>query len=894
VFRSSTLDRTLDEELSFHIEARVDELVASGMSRNAAEALARRQFGNALRVREASRDIKVMSPLDDLVRDTRYAVRAIRRAPAFASVAIMTIALGIGATTAVYSVVSATLLRPLPYSDADRLVRIVENVPAEESPSGVALRTSAMNQDAYLWWRDQTKTLASIAAILASEMTTQVDADLRRLSVVRVSPSLFTMLGTRPIVGRGLAEGDEHANVAVLSAAAWARWFSRDPDVIGRNLVLDGASHNIVGVMSEGFAFPSIQTEIWIPLAIEPNTPNRITTIDVVAKLREGVPIAAAFTEANIIGNNLLGLPLPGTAGAPNPARFEVVGLQDQFVEPVRPALQALMGAVALVLLIVCANVANLLMARGTARQRELGIRRALGAGQGRVVRQLLTESIVLSMAGGVAATAVAFGGLRLVKILTAVTLPALYGGNSTLLPGIERASIDTGVLAFALLAALGTGLVFGLVPALHLSGARLWPRTDHVDSSGISRARRGVGSVLTVFELMLATMLLVGAGLLIRTVAALSSVDLGFDPARTLSFELLLPQQVGGVRKLALANELVTSLTTLPDVQAAGFTGAAPLSTLNGAWVLTPLGTTAAQAFGQPGVRVGASAVSPGYLRAIGARLLEGRWLDEGHGLDQPPALLVNRSLARRFFGDKSPLGLSVDIGGRRWRVVGVVEDMRSRGLDLDPEPRAYLDPVRMNADARAAGWATLGFDATPLFLSFAARVNGDPTNLVADVRRVVRQLDQSAAIDGVIAMDQVVSGALARPRLFAILVGLFAGIAAVVAAVGIYGLLSFVVTLRTQEFAIQMALGAQRAQVLIPVLRQGVILASIGIALGLVGAAVGTKVLQSMLFGITPLDPTTFMAVSLMLGLVATIASYIPARRATIVDPLLVLRTE
>jgi predicted permease len=414
------------------------------------------------------------------------------------------------------------------------------------------------------------------------------------------------------------------------------------------------------------------------------------------------------------------------------------------------------------------------------------------------------------------------------------------------------------------------------------------------VDASGISRARRGVESVLTVGELMLATMLLVGATLLIRTVVALSSVDLGYDPASTLTFELVLPPQVDGVRKLALANELATRLATLPRVQAAGFTGAAPLSTLNGAWVLTPLGATAAQAFGQPGMRVGASAVSPDYLRAIGARLLEGRWLDEGHGLDQPPALLVNRSLAQRFFGDKSPLGFPVDIGSRQWRVVGVVEDMRSRGLDLDPEPRAYLDPVRMNADARAAGWATFGFDATPRFLSFVARVSGDPTNLVADVRGLVRQLDQSAAIDGVIAMDQVVAGALARPRLYAMLVGLFAGIAAVVAAVGIYGLLSYVVTLRTQEFAIRMALGAQRAQVLIPVLRQGVILAGIGIALGLVGAAVGTKVLQGMLFGITPLDPMTFIAVSLVFGFVATFASYVPARRATIVDPLLALRSE
>jgi putative ABC transport system permease protein len=319
-----------------------------------------------------------------------------------------------------------------------------------------------------------------------------------------------------------------------------------------------------------------------------------------------------------------------------------------------------------------CANVANLLMARGYARQRELGIRQALGAGQGRVVRQLLTESLVLSVAGGLVATAVAFGGLCLVKVFTAVTLPALYGGSSTLLPGIERVGIDTGVLVFALLSGVASGLVFGLMPAFHLSRAGLSLRAGRVDASGSSWARRGVGSILTVGQLAMATMLLVGGGLLIRTFVELSKVDLGYDPANVLTFELVLPQQIEGPRKLALADELATRLASLPGVQAAGFTGAAPLSTMPGGWVLTPPGATPTQALAQSGIRVQASVVSPAYLRAIGARLVEGRWLDVGHGLDQPPALLINRTLGRQFFGDKSPLGLpwTSVAGGGRWLV--------------------------------------------------------------------------------------------------------------------------------------------------------------------------------------------------------------------------------
>jgi predicted permease len=541
------LDRQLNAELRDHVERMVADYVQSGLSEQQARRNARLEFGGILQLKDVCREVSRLALLEHAAQDARYAVRSFRKTPGFTVAAIVTLALGIGATTAIFSVVSATLLRPLPYKDADRLVRIVDHVPAEESPSGLPLRTSAMNQDAFLWWRDQTKTLAGIAASLTASMTVPIGTETMRLTGARVSPSLFAMLGTRPLAGRGLTADDErHANVAVLSAASWARYFSSDPHIVGRTISLDGVLHTVVGVVPADFDFPSPQTELWTPYLVEPNGPNRILTVDVLARLRDGVPIAAASSEANVIGNSFVGLPAPGAAGAPNPPRFEIVGLQDELVEPVRPALRVLMAAVGVVLLIVCANVANLLMARGSTRQRELGIRRALGAGRGRVIRQILTESLVLSTAGGLAGTGLAFGGLWLLKTLTAVNLPALYGGTSTLLPGIERVGIDTGVLAFSLLVCLGTGLVFGLMPALHLADVALPHTSRHAAASGLTRARTSVRRLLTVSQLALATMLLVGAGLLIHSFVNLSSVDLGYSPTSALTFELVDAGRVG------------------------------------------------------------------------------------------------------------------------------------------------------------------------------------------------------------------------------------------------------------------------------------------------------------------------------------------------------------
>jgi predicted permease len=883
-------------EVAAHLRLLEDDFERRGMTPGQARLAARRAFGGVDQTRETHRDARSLPWLEDVRRDVHYGLRTLRRTPVFTAVAVATVALGIGATTAVFSVVSTTLLRPLPFRDADRLVRIVENVPAEESPSGTPVRTSAMSQDSFLWWRDHARTLSGMAAYLTSSVTVPMAAGVIRLSAARVSPSLFALLGAQPLAGRGLVADDERLErVAVLAASAWRRYFSSDRHIVGRTIDVDGASHVIVGVMDAGFAFPSPQTEIWTPYAVAPDGPNRIITVDVLAKLQDGVALAAASAEGNVVGNALMGLPPPGGEGAPSPPRFEVVGMQDQLVEPVRPALRVLMASVGVVLLIVCANIANLLLARGSARHRELGIRQALGAGRGRVVRQLLTESVVLSIAGGLAGTGLAFAGVRLIKTLAVVNLPSLYGGSSAFLPAIERVGIDAGVLTFTLAVCVGTGVIFGVVPALQLSRLVLPYTGGRASAPVITRARSGVRRILTVGQLALATMLLVGAGLLIHSFVKLSRVDLGYRPANVLTFELVLPPGVTSGRRLALANDMVAHLESLPKVDAAGFTGAAPLSTLQGGYVLRPPGTTSARLLSHPELRgQRANLVSPDYLRAIGARLVEGRWLDAHDGLARPHAILVNRALARTFFGARNPLGLSVYIGDVPWQVVGVVDDVRHRGLDVDPDPQAYVDPDRLDAAARAAGWDGYGFDPAPAFLSFAVRATGDPTSLVPDLRRLARRLDPLATIDGAVAMEEVVSGALARPRFYAVLLGLFAGIAAVIAAVGIYGVLSYVVTLRTHEMGIRMALGAQRRHVIGMVAREGSILTSIGVALGVAGAAGLTRYLRGMLVGVGPLDPITFIAVAIGLGLVATFASCAPARRATTVDPLIALRSE
>ncbi|HEV8393504.1 MAG TPA: ABC transporter permease [Vicinamibacterales bacterium] len=881
-------------EIDAHLAIEIDRLMAEGRTPEDARAEARRAFGNVTAARERFYESSRLLWLDQAWQDVRYALRSFTRTPGFTLAAVLTLALGIGATTAVFSVVNTLLLRPLPYPRADRLVRIVEHVPAAESPSGTPVTTTGMNQDAFLWWRDETKTM-DLAASMDAAATVSIGETTLRLNGARVSASLFAMLGVRPALGRLLRSGDEReTHVVVLADALWRRVFASDRGVVGKSITLDGQPHTIVGVTPPAVGFPQPQTEFWTPYVVEPDTAERIMTVNVLARLRDGASIAAASAEANIIGSAFIGdAPRSGTQSP----RFEVVGLQDHIIGEFRPALRALVTSVALVLLIVCMNVANLLLARGGARQHELRIRHAIGAARTRIVRQVLTESAVLAITGSLAGLAVAHGGLSLARRLETIDLPALYGGHRDLLPGLERVTIDASVLAFASAVCLVTGLVFGVLPALQYSRTASVLRPNaRSRSRRLTWIRRGAPAALTITQLSLATILLVAAGLLIGSFVRLSRVDLGFAPARTLTFELVVPNGLTAARRLALATDLSARVSKLPGVQAAGFTGAAPLSTLQLGWILTPPGMSPKDVFGQERLRLQrASVTSPGYLRAIGATLVEGRWLDDADARLRPPPMLVNRELARRFFGSVRPIGKTVDLGGISWQVVGVVADVRAQALDLEPDPWAYVDPARMNDAARAAGWTGFGFvDATPTFLSFAMRATGDPAGLVPAIRVLVHQLEPLAAVDGAVNMQDVVAGSLTRPRFYAIALGLFALMAAVLAALGVYSLLAYAVSLRTPEIGLRMALGAQRREVMAMVLREGGALTALGLAIGVAGAIVLTRYLRGMLFGVAPLDAVTFVGTTAAFAVVAMLASYVPARRATRTDPLAALRTE
>ena len=664
----------------------------------------------------------------------------------------------------------------------------------------------------------------------------------------------------------------------VVSARAVTRVVGESTNVVGRTLVLDGIPHTVVGVLPAEFEFPSRQTEVWTPYVVSPDSAVRVITVDVLAKLRNGVSMGAAAQDANAIGNGFVGLPAPGEPDAPNPPRFGVVGMQEHLVAPIRPALWAMTAAVALLLVITCANTANLLMSRNSARSRELWVRRALGAGQLRLVSQLLTESLLLSLAGGAAGAAVASAGVWLAKALTSVTRPALYGGNSTLLPGVDGAGLDGRVLMFMLGLCVVTGLAASLVPALQLSA----------DSGRTMRARVAI----SVAELALATMLLIGAGLLMHSFARLSGIDHGYDPSHTLTFEMVTRPQVSGDRKLALAIDLERRLRSIPGVRAVGFTGGPPLSTMREGWGLSRTRPTPGAGLDRRLFVAQARRVSPEYLRAIGARLVEGRWTDARDASVQPHRLLVNRSLARRLFAGESPLGRQIYMGLDPMEIVGVVDDMRGEAVDVEPDPEAYVDPVAMQNVARERRYPD--FPTAPDFLSFAVRVSGEDAAIVPQVRASLRQVEPAAAVDGAIVMDQIVSSALARPRFIAILPTLFAGIAAILAAVGIYGVLSNGIALRRREIGVRLALGAAPSRVMRMVLGEAGAIAAVGIGLGLTGAMALTRFMRGLLFGVGPLDPLIFIAVPAGFALVALAAAFAPSRRAMRLDPATVLRHE
>jgi predicted permease len=700
------------------------------------------------------------------------------------------------------------------------------------------------------------------------------------------------------MIGRTLGPVDEgNTNVVVLGFEAWSRIFHADPDVVGRQLPLSGgtaAPLTVVGVLPPRFEFPTGSMDFYRPF--DPSRPSGQITL--IARLRSGIALGAAMDEANVIGTALRP-PRPANAPPLPVPRFEVQRLKDEVVKELRPALRVLLATVALVLMIVCANMANLLLARGTARQREMAVRAAIGAGRGRLVRQVLTECLLLAVAGGVVGALIGAAGVALVKDLATIEVPGLFRlmFGTTILPRGHEVAVDVKVFGVAFSIAAVSCLLFGLLPALQLS------RTNHAQAmasrTGPQRNETRLRSVLVVGQLTIATVLLVGAGLLINSFVKLTTVEKGYNPSNVIAMQLLFPGDYPLARKAQTIDTVLERLRSHPQVQSAGFSRAGVLigeEIHYGTFV--PRGRSLDEVRAEPDTPRLRS-ITAGFLPAMDIRFLSGRDISDGDFRSALPAIVINRRAAAVLFRERNPVGEIVDWHFNKFRVevrvVGVVEALRNESLDQDPFPEVFVDYRHLLDIVQRLQVPIIQQDSSALGVSsFAVRTRGEPEAMIPEVSRIVRAVDANAGIDAIVPLERLVTSSVTRQRFYAVMLGVFASIAAVLSLIGIYGVLAYAVARRTQEIGVRMALGAERRAVLALMLRQGLLVTAVGIGLGLLGAAAATRVLATMLFGVTPADVSTFVAVSLAFALVAMCASYVPAQRATKVNPIVALRAE
>ena len=913
--RRRKMDDDLGDELDFFLKTSIAHKMQSGMSRDEATRTARLELGSPLAVRDAVADVGWTGTWEATWRDVRYGVRSLARNGSFTLAAVTTLALGVGVTTAVFSIVNTVLLQPLPYQDSDRLVRVVERA-APRTTGAPLLRRTSMTWSELMEWRARSTTLSELAYTISPPITLMPAPEgSARLSGALVSPNLFSLLGAHAQLGRTLDTRDEApgSNTVVISAGAWQRYFHGDPGIIGRTValrtqgpqagLLDGTPLTIVGVMAQEFDYPVPFCDYWAAITAASPVRSWPGAGAVIARLRHGISAEGATDEANVIGEALRPKPTSGPLSQPLPEgarRFDVEPIKDQAIAASRPALTVLALAVGVVLLIACANVATLLLARGTARHREVAVRLALGASRSRIARQLLTESVILTAIGGGLGVLLAVGGVQVLRSLASPDAqgPFLIPWGGTMIPRLHEIAVDRWMLAIAVALSSFTALVISVLPMWKLS------RTDHVQAMGVRGASGGrndtrLRSLLVAGQVATATVVLVGAGLLINSFGRLARVDPGWNASGLLTFYLVAPQEYTTQRKAMLIDELLVELRRTPDVQAAGFTYAGPLlGLIDYVGKFVPAGRTPED---MPEISTGPyiRSVSHDFLQTMRVRLQAGRWLEPRDDAGAPPVILVNRSLARLFFGAEDPVGRMVHVDGRMdlppQQIVGVVDDMRQGRLDQEPTPQFFVDYRQVLALTQARKMPVPQQERLAFgFLSFVVRTDGDPAGLMATMRSRIRRVDANVGIDAMLPMDHLVASSLTRQRFYAAVMGVFAAIAVLLSAVGIYGVLAYAVGQRTREFGVRTALGARSRDVLAMVLRQGLALTSIGIGLGLAGAIALTRYIEGMLYDVTPLDPVTYLAVIVLFAVVTSIACYVPARRATRIDPMTALRYE
>ncbi|HEX6534881.1 MAG TPA: ABC transporter permease [Gemmatimonadaceae bacterium] len=856
--RRPTLERDLDDEMRFHLEMQAAAHEARGLDPAAARAEALREFGGVVLAKESVRDARGLTVVDDLRRDIRFAARVLRRSPGFTAVAMITLALGIGATTAVFTVVNGVLLRALPFPHSARLVALFEHDGTKDR--------MAVSFPNFTDWRAESRAFAGMAAYGAGEATVLGASEPVRASVTAASADFFRVLRVAPLRGRTFLPEESRPGgvpVAVVSEAFWRRYLGATPTLGDVHLELWNTSFTVVGVMPSSFDFPE-HSAIWIPLEpLEQGSGRTAHNDQVIARLAPGVTIERARAEMNAIAARLH----ERHHGDDDATAATVVGLRDEMVGPVRRQLALVFGAVLFVLLVACVNLTSANLARGAARAREMALRTALGAGRGRLVRQLVAENLLLALAGGGAGIALAVWLVRMLLALAPATLPRAGG-----------VSVSATVLLFAVGVSVVTGLCIALLPALQVSATDL--RGAIADGErGTSAGRRPVRGALIAVEVGMALVLLVGAGLLIRSFRALLAQDPGFDPRGVLTAELSLPSTRAGSQASIAAyyDQALASVASVPGVEHAALINAVPLG---------PSGLDGAFAIGdRPGEKGYADyrVVSEDYFATMRIPIITGRGFLPSDDSSATNVTLVNQTLARRLWPGESPIGkrirpFGMDKHAAKWlTVVGVVGDVRQRGLDTPPRPEHYV--FYRQRPERAS-------DAT-----IVIRTSVPPGSVAGAVRERLRAIDPDVPV--VLAtMDDVVARSLADRRFVMLVLTGFGALALVLAAVGIYGVLSHSVASRTREIGIRAALGADGRRVLALVMRDAMLPVLAGLAAGVGGAALLTRLTRALLYDVSPMDAPTIGAAITLIALVAVAAALVPARRAMRVDPVVALR--
>jgi putative ABC transport system permease protein len=816
-----------------------------------------------------------------LSQDLRYGFRVMRKSPGFVVIAVLALALGTGANTAIFSLVNALLLRPISYENPNRLAMVWE----KSVKRGLGqIPTSLLN---FTDLRADNKSFEDLAAFTDSSFNLTGAAEPEKVTGVRVTASLLSLLGRPPLKGRLFITGEDQAQAShslILSHHLWQRSFGSNANLIGQTVALNGESYTVVGIMPPDFKFPPTfsstvassqftmpRADLWVPLTKDAVPEAREgRTIYMIGRLKPGVTATAAQAEMNVIASRLQ----KEYPAVDADMEVDVIPLRQQVTGDIKPALLVLFGAVGCVLLIACANVANLLLAKASGRQKEVAIRIALGATRLRIIQQLLTESLLLSLAGGLLGSIL---GILAVRYLITFTPPSM--------PKPDNIGINAPVLLFTLFLSVFTSFIFGLVPALQASKSDLNEtlKEGGRGNSGGAKQNR-VRSLLVIAEVALALVLLIGAGLMIKSFVRLQNVNPGFNPENLITLELQLPQNKYGEkdRQAAFQQQVVERLAEIPGVESAGAVNYLPFSgTEFNSGVTIEGRPPVANANERP--RAFFRDISPNYFKAMGIPVRQGRPFAESDNKDAPAVVIINEAAARRFYPNEDPLGKRFKQGRAESRnpwvmVVGIVGGVSHTALGVASQPEVYL-PFQQNPDAT---------------ITLVARTRSDPRSLAATVRREVSVLDKDLPVSNVKFMDEIVAGSVSQPRVYALLLGVFAGLALVLAAIGIYGVISYSVTQRTHEVGIRMALGAQTKDVLALIIKQGMALALVGIFLGLIVSLALTRVLASQLYGVSSTDPVTFTAISLLLIFVAAIACYIPALRATKVDPLIAVRYE